>query len=49
VALGDKPDATRHTVFVESDGKAFAIGTLEQGRTEQFQVGWRPENVGTNP
>ena len=40
VALGDKPAAGRHTVFVSTRDGRFAIGTLEKGRIEQFQVAY---------
>ncbi|PSC67465.1 hypothetical protein C2E20_8858 [Micractinium conductrix] len=37
VALGDKPKPGPHVVFVgNSEGKRFAIGTLEAGRCNQF-------------
>lgn len=40
MALGDRPAAGRHTVFVDTRDGRFAIGTLEKGRTEQFQVAY---------
>ena len=40
MALGDKPAAGRHTVFVSTRDGRFAIGTLEKGRIEQFQVAY---------
>ena len=48
MALGDKPAAGRHTVFVSTRDGRFAIGTLEKGRIEQFQVAyWLPAVVFT--
>ncbi len=38
MALGDQPAAGRHTVFVKTREGRFAIGTLEKGRVEHFQV-----------
>ncbi len=38
VALGEKPSAGPHTVFAATRAGRFAIGTLEKGRVEHFQV-----------
>ena len=38
IALGARPAPGAHTLFASAGGEEFAIGTLEQGRCEQFNV-----------
>ena len=37
-ALGDRPAPGKTVLYASVDGEAFAVGTLEKGRTDMFQV-----------
>ena len=37
-ALGERPGPGKSVIFANVDGQSFALGTLEKGRTDMFQV-----------